>query len=223
MKTPALSRILRSTLFLLCLLASARVVCAQKIPLISNGDFAAKGLGKVSTPPCTADGTGLPGYRLFNIADQFQYKLDFSGTIFKDSRGTNAVRLDVNNSYNAVPQGIYGFDVFDNRIAIKPGTTYSYSFDAAYISGGNNLTVVLAEFDASGAFVGEQFVHPYHLTKTDTLFHTYTGVFAPTAGNAATVDITFVPCDAEAIAGSISLANIRFGPAAPGAVKPPAK
>lgn len=214
MKTPATPRALRRSLLPLLLFGCAHLACAQKTPLVTNGNFALKGQGKLSTPPYTADGNGIPGFRLFNIADQSGHQLDFSGTVSRDAKGVNFIRLDVNNSYNSVARGTYGFDVFNNRIAVASGTRYSYSFDAAYISGGGNLTVVVAEFDAQGAFVGEEFVHVYSLPKTDLLFHTYTGTFAPTAGNAATVDIMFVPADSEAVTSSLGLTNLRFGPAA---------
>lgn len=215
MKKLLLPRFLPIALLTLGLAGATSSAHAQALQLITNGSFEADAVGTaVGSPPAIVDSTTYTGYRFYNVSNP---TIGFGSQIIANaSLGSNAMRLDVNNGSNPpAGAGAYGLDIFNNRITITPNRAYRFTFDAAFIGGGNGLTVIVAEFDAGGNFTGEQTIQNISLINTDTLYHNYTVLFTATVSTAASVNLLFSPAGNTSSANALSLDNIRFGAAVP--------
>ena len=214
MKKLPFLRLLFSAVPALGLFGAATSAHAQALALIANGSFEddASGTNNTSNPTGgnVVDNSTFTDFRFFNV--NTASGLSFTAQILNTNPdiGSNSLRLDVNNPGSATA-GSYGFDIYNNQIAITPGTAYELTFAAAYIGGGTGLTTTVAEFNSSGAFVGEQFVNQFTLVSTDTAYHTYTVLFTPTVSTAATVDFTFDPGAGTATANALYIDDVQFG------------
>lgn len=181
--------------------------------LLPNGNFAAQPVGTAAQiGPNTGDSidtTSYKGFRFFNVATNSG--LSFGSKIIgHGSPGSGAIRLDADNP-GAATIGQYGFDIETSHIPIVYGTVYRLSLDAAYIGGGNHLSVIMAEYDANGSFTGQQTVTVFELPSTDTTYHTYTYTLMPLSTAVTSVNIMFAPGSGEVGVAAVSLTNLRFG------------
>jgi len=198
-----MKKILLPSCFLFVLMASAS---AQ---LITNGSFESNPIGTAvgySTPGGGVDTFTFTDWRFYNVTAG---PVAIGGQIISNATaGTNAFRFDVNNTTGEVA---YALDRDNNRIAAVFGTTYNFSFDAAWIGGsGTFLGGYIAEHDSLGNFNGSQTALSF--TISDTAYHTF-GISNYTPLNPTTthINIGFSLMQGQVGNAAISLDNVQFG------------
>ena len=184
---------------------------ALGVNLVANGSFEVNPLGtwtarQLNNPTNLIDATTIYGWRVYDVDPNAA--ISFQATVIKNaSAGGSALRLDVNNQDSGTG---YALDQFLSGPWLRYGSNVVLSFDAAYIAGytnGNNLTVVISEYNSSSTFLG-QTVRSYLLTNLN--YTSFAQAWTPKYTNTTLVAFAFVPMYGTSGSVSVSIDNVQL-------------
>ncbi|MEN8255354.1 MAG: hypothetical protein ABFR33_07785 [Verrucomicrobiota bacterium] len=183
--------------------------------LISNGSFENEVVGTsvvISTNDTLVDLSTFSDWRVFSVGGPPSTGLSAT-TVTDASDGNQALRLDATRlDLTDFGTGVdHGLDRDGSRIPVI-NTNFTFSFDAAWISGSTNFLAILAEHGANGAYLGH--AAWYYCTVSNSDYQTFSFEWTPAGGNAThSVNPSFrqMPTDAET-SSSLLLDNVRLTP-----------
>jgi hypothetical protein len=182
-------------------------ICSAQ--LVYNGSFESEPVGTTVQIGTNAviDATTFSSWRVFSVGTPPMES--FSAIIVTNaSAGSRAMRLDMINTGGG--QGTdHGLDRSNSKMPVTQEVDYILSFDAARISGSTNLQVTVAEFDSTGAFLGQQRV--YSCSVTHAAYQSFVFDWTPLTEAAVAVNIAFRQQNSgEETSSSILLDNVQF-------------
>lgn len=190
------------------LAALGGLVASSGAQLISNGSFEVEPAGTVRVIGSSgaADSSTFTEWRVFSVGSPAISS--FSATaVTNASSGNSAIRLDMDNTGGAAND--HGFDRNNAKIPVTYGTDYILAFDAAWISGSTNLWLTLAEYDASGAFLGKQ--TSYSIPVSSSEYQPFVFEWTPISTESVFMNIAFRPKSSGGeTSASLLLDNVRF-------------
>jgi len=192
-------------LFPIAICAIALAPFAQA-DLITNGSFETQADGEtVASPPFSGiDSKTFTNWQFFNMDEDNAPQ--FTATIIdKASDGTHAMRLDATNQTSSWN---YGINNYEAKFPVDPALSYTFSFDAAYISGDTdkNLGVQIAQFDAQNNLLSQATY--FHSVTSDT-YETFSVTWTPDPGTAHAY-VIFAPLMGRVGTTSLSIDNIKL-------------
>jgi hypothetical protein len=200
-------------------LDNVQIMNETNFPPLWNGSFEYSPIGTQFTIGAGGGGAGTTfvGWRWFNVGSPaingFTGTIVDAGNYKGGTPGSHAFRMDVDNTGKPAAFD-YALDCDDAKVPVVIGKHYTLSFDLELdgVSGGTELCEVsIAEFDASGAFLGNVLGYTPTL-PTDQTFHHYSVDYVPQHATTAKVNIAFRPRNPGYVAALV-LDNVAlFGP-----------
>ena len=194
------------------ILATMAAICglaaSSNAQLISNGSFEAEPAGTAvvigSTP--IVDTTTFSGWRFFSVGSP-PIDLFSITSVANASDGNLGVQIDMTDTGIGVGAD-RGLDREVSRIPVEYGRDYTFSFDAARISGTINFQIILHEYDAAGNFLAQE-VQTYPITSST--YQTTSFDWTPSNASASMIYIRLTPHNAGAETSlSMLLDNVRL-------------
>lgn len=140
-------------------------------PPLSNGSFEDQPAGtfvSADSSDSKDDRTTFTGWRIFSIGNP--PAAGFSATLVPEaSDGKVAMQLRVDDTGAAEMD--QAMDREGTEVSINPDTVYHISFDAAHISGDNQLILAVAEYDNNRSFLDSQTAVTFDVT--DSKYQTF--------------------------------------------------
>ncbi len=173
---------------------SGLAVCARAQNLIGNGDFSFNPIGTTLTVSNSNpwEDTRFSYWGLYSVGSLNGTTLTATIVTNPASAANLALRLD----YVQVGEKNWagGEDTEFIKRSYMPvvvGRSYYISFDAAHISGGTQLLVIMPEFQASGAYSGNQYAKMVSVTSPE--YQHYVIAWTPTRDVTTQAGISFQP------------------------------
>ena len=200
---------------------NVRLTDASTLPQPLNGSFEYSPMGAMSTSGTGGgyDSATFVGWRFYNFINGVGTGIvGFTGTIVDagsykgGTPGSHALRMDINNTGTPVNCD-YALDNDVVHIPVLVGRTYTLSFDMELdgVSGGTMACQAsIAEFNASGAYIGEGLSFIPTL-PTDATFHHYSANYTAVHPTTAKVVIGFRPRN-PGFVSALVLDNVVLAP-----------
>jgi len=119
--------------------------------------------------------------------------------------GNVALRLDLTD--NGAGAQDHGLDRYSTRIPVEYGTSYIFSFDAAWISGTGSLVVVMRECDSAGtSLLQQQVIYPL----SNVNYQEFSQNWSPKNPLTTTIYLRFLPQAEEGGSISLLLDNVQL-------------
>ncbi len=188
---------------------NAQMVDASGLPTPPNGSFEYCPLGAAVNSGgggSVVDSSTFLGWRCFNAAASDYTTLN-AVIVTNASAGNQAIQLTAVHATTG-SGGNSGLDLDNNRLFVDDTKAYLLTFDAAWVAGAtaNNLGIILAQFDASGTFLGQP-ISTFSVSSSN--YQKFTIYYKPTAG-ATQLNPNFQPLLNTAGSTTLRLDNVQL-------------